>query len=461
MNTPKLSQSRIFTYPSGLPASKETSFVANRDVALSKDPLTGKWSEFVWTTKWEPLDDSPLKGKDGLNGVTPIFKIGTVTTLSAGQQAQVSISPDAQGNILLNFGIPAGADGLPGTGSGGANVGSVRWVSNASELNSAWAGIASGTVRSINLAADITMSQPLVIPAGYSRILEIHGHGNKLVVPANMTAISRQYASLQEANAGIDTQLRITDVIFESTNRTAKAINVEATYGTRIQGCRFYNFDTAIKCSWMMGTVIDQCYFWENNISIDLDYARFAGGSNSASQSNHSIIRDCKFRHSTGQFGAVKSTAVSGLVVDHSIFEGIQDGPQYEIYFDDNGSTVVKEVTIKGCHIEQQPSVAGIYVKLNSGIANIDTIFSQYACNLVSFNSGAYGKMILSNVPYLVAGTKFKNVNAAGRWRLINPIAEFSVTDTARWDGAIPTYLAVEGWDPNGQKAYLQNVTVK
>lgn len=430
------------------PITKPQSFIANRDLLILDNGET-----YVWTTSWTKVTN-PLKGKDGVSITGPKGDKG-----DPGADGIQGIKGDKGDKGDTG---PQGPQGIPGTsGTGGANIGFVRWVSNVTELNSAWAGVSNGTVRSIHLAADITLTQSLVIPANYSRILEIDGHGAKLIVPNGMTGIKRAYASLNEANSGIDTQLRITNVIFESTTSGTIAIDVHATYGSRIQGCRFYNFSTAIKCGWMMGTIIDQCYFWENNISIDLDWARFTGGSSSASQSNHSIVRDCKFRHSAGQFGAIKATAVSGLVIDHCIFEGVEAGPQYEVYFDDNGSTVVKEFTVRGCHIEQKPSTAGIYVRLKDGYANIDTVFSQYDCNLIAFNSEGYGKMIVSNIPYLTSGTKFNNMNTSGRWKFVNPPATFLGTDATKWVSAIPTYLAIEGWDTNGQKAYFQNVTIK
>ncbi len=346
--------------------------------------------------------------------------------------------------------------GTSGTG-GGSNVGFVRWVSNATELNSAWAGIANGSVRSIHLASDITLTQTLVIPAGYNRIIELNGHGAKLIVPANTTGIKRAYNSLTEANAGIDTQLRITDVIFESTNRTAVAIDAQATYGSRIQGCRFYNFGTAIKAGWMMGTIVDQCYFWENNISVDLDYARFTGGSNSASQSNHSVVRDCKFRHSAGQFGAIRAIAVSGLVLEHNIFEGVQAGPQYEVFFDDNSSNVVKEVTIRGCHVEQQPSEAAFHIRLKDGYANIDTVYSQYDCNLIQFDSAAYAKLIVKNIPYLTTNTTFNNVNPAGRVFFEHMPATFDPAVTTKWkNGVPPVNIGLFGWNTNGQSPFIK-----
>lgn len=472
-----LDQARLW-YRDTLPAVRPTSFISKRDVMILDNG-----DSFVWDNAWVSVTN-PFEGTDGVDGVdgaTPVISIGNVATLPAGEFAVASIS-GAINDLKLNLGIPkgekgdtgvkgdagntgeTGPQGPPGSGSGGsANIGFVRWVTTATELNSAWAGVTTGSVRSIHLAADITLTQTLTLPANYNRILEIDGHGAELTIPSTLTngGIKRSYTSLSEANAGIDCQLRIKNVIFKGSGRAVPAIDVQATYGSKIEGCRFSNFSTAIKTGWMMGTIIDQCYFWENNISIDLDYARFAGGSNSASQSNHSSVTNCKFRHSAGQFGAVKITAVSGCLVSRNIMEGIQDGPQYEVFFDDAGSTVVKEFHCYGNHIEQKPSVAAVHVRLKDGNAYVGGIYSQYDCTLISFDSAGYAKMIAENIPYLTAGTKFTNLNGAGRWKFINMPATFLPSDTTKWVGTPPINTAVDGWKTNGQANYLKGISVE
>jgi len=432
-----LDQARLW-FRDTLPATRIDGFITNRDLLI----LDNGDSYVYQTTGWIKVTN-PLKGEDGVNGEPGI----------QGQKGDQGIQ-GIQGEV--------GPQGPAGSGTGSVNVGFVRWVTTAAELNSAWAGVVSGTVRSIHLAADITLTQSLVLPANYNRILEIDGHGGKLIIPSSISAgIKRSYNSLSEANAGIDCQLRIKNVIFESSGRVNNAIDVQATYGSKIEGCRFSNFATAIKGGWTMGTIIDQCFFWENNISIDLDYARFTGGSNSASQSNHSIISNCKFRHSAGQFGAIKATAVSGLVIHHNIFEGVQAGPQYEVYFDDGGSNVVKEFTCYGNHVEQQPSIAAFYIRLKDGFAYCGGIYSQYDCTLIKFEGAGYGKCIVENIPYLTTGTKFENVSSAGRWKFINVPATFLITDATKWVGTPPINSAMDGWQTNGQSNYLQGTTIK
>lgn len=58
-----------------------------------------------------------FKGEPGENGVTPKLSIGTVETLAAGSSATASIEGTAE-NLLLNLGIPQGAKGASGSGTG-------------------------------------------------------------------------------------------------------------------------------------------------------------------------------------------------------------------------------------------------------------------------------------------------------------------------------------------------------
>ena len=55
------------------------------------------------------------KGDKGDNGITPSFSIGQVKTVSSNNNASVSIT-GTQDNVVLNFNIPKGAKGDPGTG---------------------------------------------------------------------------------------------------------------------------------------------------------------------------------------------------------------------------------------------------------------------------------------------------------------------------------------------------------
>ena len=421
-----LSQGRIFTR-SVLPSGTLPNFIQNRDILI----VNGQ--QYYYSGGWKPV--TIIRGEKGDKG-------DTGATGANGADGVCPTCPPASG--------------------GSGSIGFVRWVTTTAELNSAWSGYLNGSVRSIQLAADITLNQTLVVPANYNRILEIQGHGGKIIIPSSVpVGIKREYASLSEANAGIDCQLRITNVIFVGSGRTSTAIDVQATYGSEIKGCQFHDFNIGIRAAWMMGTIIDQCYAWENNIDYDLDYARFAGGSNSASQSNHTIIQNCKSRHSAGQFASIKATAVSGLRIRGCIFEGVQSGSDYEVYFDDAGSTVVKDFEISNCHIEQQQKIAAMYIKLKDGFGYVSNVFSQYDCNLVKFESTGYAKCIIKGVPYFTSGTKFENVNSAGRWKFTDIPATYDPYDATKWNGTIPYQPAIDAWQSSGQTNFLRGITIR
>jgi hypothetical protein len=149
-------------------------------------------------------------------------------------------------------------------------------------------------------------------------------------------------------------------------------------------------------------------------------------------------------------------------MIFHNIFEGVQAGPQYEVYFDDNNSTVVKEVYMYGNHVEQKPSIAAFYIKLKEGFATCGGVYSQYDCTLVKFESTAYGKMNVNLVPYFTANVKFENVRSEGRWHFTDLPSAFMPTTASYWvNGVVPINSKYDAWDPNGQQPAIYLSTRK
>lgn len=101
-----------------------------------------------------------VSGRDGQNGISPVFSVGTVETLPAGSEATVELT-GTQAAPVLNFGIPKGRDGS-GTviavnnrtpdGNGNVFIGSnnigvdspVSWLMPAASVNSALNMLANG-----------------------------------------------------------------------------------------------------------------------------------------------------------------------------------------------------------------------------------------------------------------------------------------------------------------------------
>lgn len=396
--------------------------------------LTDRWRDtttqilYGYKSGWYIPTDQ-LEGKDGLNGVNGI---------------------DGKDGIC-----PA----CPPSG-GVMDFGKIRFVKNWTELNSALTSANQGQVRAIYLTDDITQTSKFRLAENYARQLIIQGNGFYWNIPANIdTGITRTYTSLTAGNQGIDCQLRFENIIFKGSNNIG--IYMEANYGSSFIGCNFYNFNKAMDLRWCMGTVIDLCYYWENYIAINLDYATFSGGSNSASQSNHCIITNCKFRASPGDLTMIRVNGASGSVIYHNIFEGGNTqhlGSDYAIYFDDNGSSVVKETTMYGNHVEFIPAKAAIFLKLKDGIADVGGIFSQYDCTLIRFETSAYAKLILKNIPFITGGTKLESVGNGARWNFENNAPNLEAFEATRWtSGLIPSQTTQSSWSTAGQ-AY--NITM-
>ena len=90
-----------------------------REVELQTNSTHIQW-RYSGESEWRNLIElkrlegpSGEKGETGQNAVNPNFSIGTVTTLDAGSQATVSLT-GTYPNLVLNFGIPRGADGSGG-----------------------------------------------------------------------------------------------------------------------------------------------------------------------------------------------------------------------------------------------------------------------------------------------------------------------------------------------------------
>lgn len=334
----------------------------------------------------------------------------------------------------------------------------VAYVSDWTGFTSA---LSNASVRSINLCSNFTATGKAYIPTNQTTIKEIEGHGFEITIPLGVdTGLIRTYPSLSSANAGIDQQLRFRNVVFKGAN-TNNCMYISANYGMRFEGCRFYDFNVALDLRWCMDAVIDQCFFWENYIGVNLDYDRFTGGSNSTSCSNHPLVTNCKFRNSAGDFANICVYACSGAVINHNIFEGVLNGGNYDVYFDDKGSPVVKEVNMYGNHVEHIPSIASFYIKLKEGLAHCGGIYSQYNCTLIKFESSAYAKCIVADIPYLTSATKFDYVGN-GRWWFINLPASFNPYGTYAWvSGVIPNSTRQDGWSTSGQSPFIQLGTRK
>ena len=108
---------------------------------------------------------SGLKGADGANGAdgapgedgaAATIQVGTVTTLEPGEQATVE-NVGTENAAILNFGIPKGEQGEPGTGGGGQGVpaggttGQILAKASDSDYDTRWVDAEGGTTPPVSI----------------------------------------------------------------------------------------------------------------------------------------------------------------------------------------------------------------------------------------------------------------------------------------------------------------------
>lgn len=106
----------------GTPGKDGMSPTAN--VAQTETGATITITDASGTTTAKLTNGAPgADGAPGKDGITPTFEVGTVTKLSPDAEPTVTLEDVGGGLYMIDYGIPQGQPGTPGTGSGG-----VEWV---------------------------------------------------------------------------------------------------------------------------------------------------------------------------------------------------------------------------------------------------------------------------------------------------------------------------------------------
>jgi len=144
----------------GIPAGPPTNIIVGNTTTLSSGnaAVTGVANGSNLT-----LSFAIPRGASGINGTTPSFAVGNVTTLAAGGTATVTATPSNGGaNVVLNFAIPRGVDGTGG-GGGSSNL----TVSDATPSN---LGVASAGTSTLASRSDHTHNLPVIAYANLSGV---------------------------------------------------------------------------------------------------------------------------------------------------------------------------------------------------------------------------------------------------------------------------------------------------
>lgn len=95
----------------------QTAYEHSQSPHINTTDVNNAVSAYVTEHKSELKGDKGADGVKGQDGITPTLRVGSVTTLEAGNNATVTMS-ESNNEYTLNFGIPKGASGSGGSSSG-------------------------------------------------------------------------------------------------------------------------------------------------------------------------------------------------------------------------------------------------------------------------------------------------------------------------------------------------------
>lgn len=393
-----------------------------------------------------PQGQPGTNGTNGTNGQAATIQVGTTTTLPAGSNATVT-NVGTSSAAIFNFGIPRGADGASGSGSGNITVlGTTRFCYTEADLRAAVAAHSNGSVMKINVVNNIGLTTPLDLPKSTTSLhkqLTIDLGGNCIF--DNSTSglpylIGRKPVDQTEALSVMQSwSLHMYGGTLRGKGAaTGTLLDLGSTYNSNVHDIWVQNAQYGIWYKFcLMGTIRNCMSNSILNTAFSLDNGDWTGVNSSNAQSNHSLIEQCRVFNNNGAYAGFKVIGASGTIIRHCISEG--GVPQYHIFWDSKGSTVVKEGLIQTTHLESSATTAAVKVRLAGGCMTLDGVFSQYDSTLIDAEAATgYPHLYVKNIPWLTSGSKLKTLGTAVIWSFDE--CAFDASNAALWVGGTKPY---------------------
>ena len=417
-----LSQGRIFTR-SVMPTGTLPNFVSNRDILIVNN------QQYYYSGGWKPI--TIIRGEKGDTGATG----------PAGPQGSPGICPDC-----------------PQTGGSGVFIkafGTIRWVGTEAEFKTALEGWRNGSVNRIIFYQDIGLtstawipknttnrSKELLIELGANALYDASASGLALL-------IAREEAtSLADAGTMVSHAIIMRDGALIGKAGTGTLYSPGPSYGSINEGIHYRNANEGIHTRFGLMTMVQSCLATDVGESFIFDIDDFPGADASNSQSNSSMRLLCRDFGRAGGKASFSSYGCSGIYDLNCISEG--GNKQNGWLVDSKGSTVVKDGHIVSSHLEMQPTVAGVNLRLSDGYYEVDGLFSQYPATLVeAVSTGGYPHVYVKNVPWHISGGhKYKTTGTNVIWSFEEVHPSVDITATSGWvNSNKPYYWSLKGFN--------------
>jgi len=220
------------------------------------------------------------------------------------------------------------------------------------------------------------IAENLELPRYGSGIIILEGNGCVLQGKKGINIFNRIPENQKEAlGKMMNMRFYIQNFTFEKGD---KAINLGATFGSKISDCSFYfQKVAAVDIQFGLMTSIENCMSTLcSNDNFILRCGLDWGGNGYNSQSNHSHIKSCRVFAAKESNSGFKVLGSNGVTLEDVISEGFSE-IKYSIYVS-NSKSIAHLFYIKNVHIEHNPTEAGIFLAFD-GYVTIDGLFFQTA----------------------------------------------------------------------------------
>lgn len=244
----------------------------------------------------------------------------------------------------------------------------------------------------------------------YAKNFCIDGNYSRLVSTGSSPIFTRPSPNdNSDANVMVELKCTFKNITMKGTS-SQTGIDIGPTYGAVYESIFGENLAECIHIRFGLRTTVENCFSTNCSVGWVADRGNWAGSSNSNSQSNHTTFRSCRF-FGSGDAG-IKVIAASGCVVEDCIVEG--QSVRAGIDFDGQGSTVVKDFTVRNSHFEcaNGSTQAFLKIRMHSGMVTLDKAYGQYASILVDAGATTgYLTVKITNMSFwvMLGGKAFNN----------------------------------------------------
>lgn len=347
------------------------------------------------------------------------------------------------------------------------NTGRTRFVATEADLRAAVQASANNSVTNIILTADIGVTAPIDLPKTFpsdtatvkrTKKLTIDLGGCRLfdaTIAGLPYLIGRKPVDQNEAlniMQGYALNLCNGELWGNATAATGTLLDLGATFNSIVENVNVAMAQRGIHFKFCLMSTIRNCMALSiNQTPFIVDNGDWSGAGLANAQSNHTLIEQCRVFNRDNAYSAFSVIGASGTIIRQCISEGLS--PQYHVWWDSKGSTVVKDGKIEGLHIESGSKVAGVKGKLSSGYFMCTDVYSQYDNVLFDFEATVgYPHVYIKRVPWFTPGSRLKTGSNAVGWNFEETY--FDPTAAATWvNGVRPYYWR---WDDMRQDPIIK-----